>query len=137
MAALSGITAVRPTINTIFASNPIWGETVAVGESVYQDTVTAKWFKGDSNASATTAAAKGIAMTPGVADGYGVVATGGNVILVGATVAVGMLYCVGATPGTIVPYTDLTTGDYVTLLGAGATSTQLNMLVNAFGVAKP
>jgi hypothetical protein len=137
MAALSGITAVRPTISTTLSANQIYGETIAAGQSIYQDSTTAKWLLADSNASSTTAAAKGIAVTPGVLDGYGLVATGGNIILVGTTATVGMVYLVGATPGSIVPHGDLTTGDYVTILGVASSTTQLNLSLSASGIVKP
>ena len=137
MAALSSITAVRPTINTTFASLPIYGATVAAGQPVYQDSSDSKWKLADSNASVTTAAAKGVAMTPGVADGYGIVATGGSVVLVGTTMTVGTTYNVGSTAGSIVPNADLTTGDYVTTLGTASTATQLDLAINATGIVKP
>jgi hypothetical protein len=137
MAALSGITAVRPTINTTFASLPIYGATIAAGQSVYKDSADSQWKLADSNASATTAAAKGIAVTPGVSGSYGIVATGGSIILVGTTAVVGTTYNVGATAGTIVPNADLTSGDYVTTLGTASTSTQLDLAISATGIVKP
>lgn len=137
MAALTGITAVRPTINTTFAATPIYGATVAVGQCLYQDATDSQWKLADSNASATIAAAKGIAVTPGVSGGYGIVATGGSIILVGTTAVVGTTYNVGATAGTIVPNADLTTGDYVTTLGVASSSTQLDLAISASGIAKP
>ena len=85
----------------------------------------------------TTAAAKGIALTPGVADGYGIVATGGSIVLVGTTMTVGTTYNVGSTAGSIVPNADLTTGDYVTTLGTASSATQLDLAINATGIVKP
>jgi hypothetical protein len=137
LAALSGITAVRPTNNTTFASLPRYGATISAGQSVYQDSADSKWKPADANASATTAAAKGIAVTPGVDGGYGIVATGGGVILVGATMVVGTTYNVGSVTGSIVPNADLATGDYVTTLGVASTSTQLDLSIKATGIVKP
>lgn len=137
MAALSTITAVRPTINTTYATAPIYGATIAAGQSVYQDPADSKWKLADSNASVTTAAAKGIALTPGVADGYGIVATAGSVVLVGTTMTVGTIYTVGSTAGSIVPNSDLTTGDYVTTLGTASSATQLDLAITATGIIKP
>ena len=139
MAALSGITAVRPTSTTILATRGpvIYGSTNSAGQSAYLDSADSKYKLADSNASAATAAAVGIFVTPGVDTGYGYVATGGSIILVGTTMVVGTVYCVGATPGDIVPISDLTTGDRTTILGTAATATQLDLAIKASGIVKP
>jgi hypothetical protein len=139
MAALSGITAVRPTSTTILATRGpvIYGSTNSAGQSAYLDAADSKYKLADSNASAATAAAVGIFVTPGVDTGYGYVATGGSIILVGTTMVVGTVYCVGATPGDIVPISDLTTGDRTTILGTAATATQLDLSIKASGIVKP
>lgn len=136
MAALSGITAVRPTSTTVYR-NVLYGATISVGQSLYLDVADNEHKLADSNASASTAAAKGIAITPGVDAGYGLMATGGSVVLVGTTMVVGETYYVGATAGTIIPSADLTTGDYVTRLGTASTTTQLNLDISATGIVKP
>jgi hypothetical protein len=133
MPALGSITAVRPTSNTVI-SLVQYGATIAAGQSVYLDASDSKYKLADSNASAATAAVKGVAVTPGIDGGYGYVATGGNIILVGTTMAVGETYHVGATAGTIVPDADLTTGDYVSRIGTGASATQLDLSIKATGV---
>lgn len=133
MAALGSITAVRPTSNTV-SSLVQYGATISAGQPVYLDAADSKYKLTDSNASAATAAVKGIAMTPGVDAGYGYVATGGSIILVGTTMAVGESYYVGATAGTIVPDADLTTGDYVSRIGTGASATQLDLSIKATGI---
>lgn len=133
MAALGSITAVRPTSNTI-VSLVQYGATISAGQSVYLDAADSKYKLADSNASSATAAIKGVAVTPGVDGGYGYVATGGSIILVGTTMAVGETYYVGATAGTIVPDGDLTTNDYVSRIGTGASATQLDLSVKATGI---
>jgi hypothetical protein len=139
MAAVSGITAIRPTSNTTIASRGpvLYGSTNSAGQSAYFDVADSKYKLADSNASAAIAAAVGIFVTPGVDTGYGYVATGGSIILVGTTMVVGTVYCVGATPGSIVPISDLTTGDYSTILGTAATTTQLDLAIKATGIVKP
>ena len=134
MPALSGITAVRPTITTVVIGPVLYGATIAAGQSVYLDAADGKYKLADSNASAATAAIKGVAVTPGVDAGYGYVATSGSVILVGTTMTVGETYYVGATAGTIVPDGDLTTGDYISRIGTGASATQLNLDLSATGI---
>lgn len=134
MADLSGITAVRPTANTQ-TKIVQYNATVAVGQSLVKSGT--KYVLADANASSALAAAEGIAMTPGVADGYGIIATGGNVILVGATMTAGETYLVSRTAGGIMPNADRANPDYVTRLGTAATTTQLNLAVQATGIQVP
>ena len=133
MAALTGITAVRATSNTI-TEKVAYGATIASGVPLYQDSSDGQYKITDANASAATAAAKGIAITPGVDDGYGLIAKAGSIILVGTTMAVGTTYCVGPTAGEIIPTADLATGDIVTILGTAATATQLDLNIKATGI---
>lgn len=135
MAALTGITAVRPTGNTQFR-NVLYGGTIAAGIPVYLDTADNEHKATDANLSATTAKAVGITMTPGVDAGYGIIATGGSIILVGTTMAVGTSYYSGPTAGEIIPHADLTTGDIVTLLGTASSATQLDLNITATGITK-
>lgn len=133
MAALSGITAIRPTANTV-TEKVVYGATISVSQPLYLDSTDGEHKIADANFSATTAKAKGLAITPGVDAGYGLIATKGSVILVGTTMAVGTSYYVGPTPGEIIPSADLTTGDIVTLLGTAASATQLDLDINATGI---
>lgn len=135
MAALSGITAVRPTANT-GTRIVLYGATISPGHPLYVDSADSEHKLADANASAITAAAKFIAMTPGVDTGYGVVAVSGSIILVGTTMVVGETYYVGPTAGEIIPGSDLTTGYYVTRLGTATTATQLDLAIKATGVAR-
>lgn len=134
MAALTGITAVRPTSNTVLTGPVLYGATIAAGQSVYLDASDSKYKLCDCNLSASAAAIKGVAVTPGVLDGYGYIATGGNVILVGTTMAVGETYYAGGTAGTIIPDGDLTTGDYVSRIGTAASTTELDLAIKATGI---
>jgi 3D (Asp-Asp-Asp) domain-containing protein len=134
MADLSGITAVRPTANTTLR-NVQYGGTVAVGQPVALSS--GKYMVADANASAASAAAAGIAMTPGVTDGYGVVAFDGSIILVGTTMTVGETYLVSDTAGGIMPNADRSSGDYITRLGTASTTTQLDLAIQATGIQVP
>lgn len=136
MPALASITAVRPTDDTSVRV-VMYGATIAPGQSLYLDSATNKYRLADSNLSQSAAAARAIAITPGVDGGYGVVAESGSIILVGTTMDVAETYYVGATAGTIIPDADLTTGDYVTRLGTAKTSTQLLLSIQATGVVHP
>lgn len=137
MAALTGITAVRPT-STTRTKRVVYGETVAAGQSVYLDTADNKWKLLDVNAASALVAGSagiGVAMTPGIATGYGDVAYTGSIILVGTTAAVGTTYFGGQTAGTFVPHADLTTADYVTRLGTAETTTQILLALEATGIS--
>jgi hypothetical protein len=139
MADLSSITAVRPTATTT-KIDATYGATIAAGQSVYKDTADGdKWKLADADNTTVTAGSGGvgIAMTPGVDDGKGIIATGGSVILVGTTMAVGTTYIVSDTPGGIKPTADAASGDNVTLLGNAATTTQLDITAVATGNQVP
>lgn len=132
MAALSSITAVRPTSNTKLRI-VAYGATISAGQPLYEDSADGEWKLADNDVPAT-AQVKGIAVTPGVDGGFGVVATGGDIVLVGTTMAIGETYYAGSTPGEIVPDGDLTTGDYVTRLGTASSATLLKLAIQATGV---
>ena len=76
-------------------------------------------------------------MTPGVTDGYGIMATGGQIIFVGTTMVVGETYLVSPTAGGIMPNVDRATGAYVTRLGTAATTTQLDLSIKATEIQVP
>lgn len=133
MAALTGITAVRPTVTTKTAL-VIYGATIAAGQTLYLDSSDNKYKLADSNASAATATLKAIAITPGIDGGYGLVAISGSITLVGTTMLVGETYHLGATAGTIVPDADLTTADYVSRVGVASSATQILLAIEATGI---
>lgn len=131
MSDLASITAVRPTANTTTRIVQ-YGATIAVGQPVVLSGT--KYVLADADASAALAAATAIAMTPGVDTGYGIVATGGSIILVGTTMTVGETYIASDTAGGIKPNTDRATGDFVTKLGTAASATQLDLGIQATGI---
>lgn len=132
MAALSGITAVRSTSNTVTQNVP-YGATLGVAVPVYLDSTVSKHKATDANLSAVAAAAKGITITPGIDGGYGLIAIKGSIILVGTTMAVGTTYYCGPTAGEIIPAGDLGTGDNVTRLGTASSATQLDLDIKVTG----
>lgn len=136
MAALTGITAVRPTANTT-VEKVVYGATITVGQSLYRVAADGEYSPSDANLSAAAATAVGIAITPGIDAGYGLIAKAGAIILVGTTMVVGTNYYAGPTAGEIIPEGDLATGSYVTRLGTASTSTQLELSIVATGVVRP
>lgn len=132
MADVSGITAVRVTSDTV-TSKVTYGATIAAGNTVYLDTTDNEYKLGDANDTATTATVTGIAITPGVDNGYGLIATGGSIYLVGATLAVGQAYVASANAGNIAPESDITSGQYLTHLGYATDANTLQLAIKATG----
>lgn len=134
MAALTGITAVRPTSTTKTAL-VLYGATISAGQPLYLDSSDNKYKIADANVSTAIAAVKAISITPGVDTGYGLVAVSGSIILVGATGGVvGQPYVVSATAGSITEHNDLTTGQYVSKIGTLSTSTEMVLSLEATGI---
>jgi hypothetical protein len=134
MADLSSIKAVRTTALTQVQTVQ-YGATIAAGQPIVKSGT--KYVLADANASAALAAAAGIAITPGVDNGYGLMAFGGSIVLVGTTMVVGETYLVSDTAGGIMPNSDRSTGDYVTRLGTASSATQLDLAIQATGIQVP
>lgn len=111
------------------------GEAITQGQPVYLAS-DGKYYQTDANDTAVKAQAKGIAISPAALDGYFLMANDGLINL-GATLAVGQVYCVSATKGAIAPYGDLTTNDYVTILGVATTTALMDIDILISGVQKP
>ena len=111
------------------------GETITQGMPVYLAS-DGKYYQTDANDTAVKAQAKGIAVSPAATDGYFLMAVDGLINL-GATLAVGQIYCVSATKGAIAPYGDLTTNDFVTILGIATTTALMDINIVISGVQKP
>lgn len=111
------------------------GESITQGMPVYLAS-DGKYYQTDANDTAVKAQAKGIAVSPAATDGYFLMAVDGLVNL-GATLAVGQIYVVSATKGAIAPYGDLTTNDYVTILGIATTTALMDINLLVSGVQKP
>lgn len=136
MADLTSITAVRPTANTI-TRVVSYGATIAAGNPLYLDPADGEYKLSDADLSEAAAGATAIAITPGVDGGLGIVATGGSIILVGTTMAVGTVYITSDTAGGIRPVADVDSGDWVTILGTAASATQLDLAITVTGNQVP
>lgn len=132
MADVSGITDVRITSDTTY-SKVTYGATIAPGDTLYLDTTDNEYKLADANGSATTATVAGIALTEGVDGGFGLMATGGSIYLVGATLSVGQAYVLSATAGNIAPESDLIANDYVSHLGYATTANILQLSIKNTG----
>lgn len=103
------------------------GEAITRGEPVYKDSSDSNEYK-LAAATSTASNCYGIAMAD-AADGQPLpVCTkdpGG--LTIGSTVVVGTVYVVSATAGGIAPIADMTTGDYVCVLGVADTTSTIKL----------
>lgn len=133
MAAITPPTDVR-TSGEVRSQLVQYGSTVTFGSPLYLDTADNKYKLCDSNVSLTTASIKGIALTPGVDTGYGLMATAGILTLTGSTLVVGRSYFIGQTAGSIIPAADLATGDWVSRIGTAYSATQMLLSLEATNI---
>jgi hypothetical protein len=112
------------------------GATVTAGQTCYLDSSDNKYKLADADASAATAAVKGLAMH-GASDGQPIRLAIGGTIDPGFTAAVGTIYVQSGTAGGIAPVTDLATGDFTTIIGVGISASSLKLLMINSGVQVP
>lgn len=133
MAALT-ITAsnVIPVAGYQFKTLPA-AAAITIGQSLYVNS-SDQWALADADALAT-AACTGISLTQAAAANQPVRAiTGGNLGL-GAILTVGIPYVAHTTAGGIGPYSDLSSGDFPTLIGWPTTTSDLKLVFAASPVA--
>lgn len=109
-----------------------YAEPIDQGETVYFGGDGKAW-KGD-NVNAEKSKVKGIALTPNIADGYGLIAIGGTIDL-GTTLSVGQTYSQASTEGKIELESDVASTEFVTTLGVAISTALLKIGINASGVA--
>lgn len=100
-----------------------YGETVLKGELVYKKSADGLFWKADADTLASSIVA-GLALVGGAANAIGIIATHGPVSL-GAVMTAGTEYYLSLTSGKICPRADITTGDYLTRIGAASTTSVL------------
>jgi hypothetical protein len=137
MAALSGITAARPGSASTVIRVVAYGATISAGNPVYLDSADSTYKLCDANLSLAAAAIVGIALTPGLSGGFGVIATSGSVFLVGTTMTVSETYLAGPTAGELIPIGDLASGSYNSRAGEASTANLLALSIKATGIQKP
>lgn len=108
---------------------------ITAGQAIYKDTSgTSDVMRlADADASATTAAVKGIALHA-CAAGQPITYQIDGDITIGATPTVGQVYVLSATAGGIAPVSDLTANWYTSIIGVGKSSTVLKLGLNPTGV---
>lgn len=116
------------------------GETITAGMAVYLKTSDSRWWKAQADGTAAESGSGtqlGVALC-GASAGQPIVVdiADANGITIGGTVAVGTVYVVSATAGGICPEADITSGQYLTIIGVGSTTSAIKMLAGgATGIA--
>jgi hypothetical protein len=112
------------------------GAAITAGQVVYKDASDAGKFKLADNDSATAAVRSpyGIALH-GAASGQPLTVLKSGPITIGATTAVGVVYCLSSTAGGICPNADIATGDYNTIVGIGTSTTVIDVNFQEAGAA--
>lgn len=136
MADLS-VTAASVVTSSGNALDGTAGATITAGQVLYVDTADSNKLKlAQADGTALQATVAGIALH-GAASGQPIRYQATGTINVGATLTVGQVYVVSATAGSIAPYSDLTSSDYVSVLGVATTAAILSMQIQNSGVEKP
>jgi hypothetical protein len=117
-----------------------YGEAVTQGQPLYRAT-DGKWYRTDANDGVAKAAVGAIALTPGATNAFGLVALpaatpGQSLVNLGATLAVGMPYAVSANVGGIAPIGDITSTQFVSIIGIATTTALLDFQPSISNTAK-
>jgi hypothetical protein len=112
------------------------GAAITAGQVVYKDASDSDKFKLADNDSATAAVRSpyGIALH-GAASGQPLTVLLAGPITIGATTAVGTVYCLSSTAGGICPSADIATGDYNTIVGIGTSTSVIDVKFHSAGAA--
>lgn len=113
------------------------GATITAGQPLYKDSTDGYRLKPAIGTSVAASACVGVSLH-GASDEQPIEYTTEGPYTAGATLTVGQTYVVSASAaGGIAPISDLTTGNYPTILGVATTAAVLKLKINASGVAKP
>lgn len=115
-------------------TNRTYGEAVTPVMPVYQ--LSGQYLKADCTSSGK-AEVRGLTLINGDLDGPSILVPNGSKLDLGAVLTQGLPYYVGATAGTLVPYTDLVSGNYVTRVGFAESSSILRVDIDITGITVP
>jgi hypothetical protein len=117
--------------------NGVAGATITQGQVVYRDATSSKYGLADcDSATAGVRDAYGIALNS-ASDGQPQQVLRSGDITIGAALAVGAAYYLGATAGEIVPYADLVEDDYIVFIGVAKSTSVLSVSINNTGAQAP
>jgi hypothetical protein len=116
----------------------VFGEGVTEGQFVYRKASDGKYWLADTNVALhSESGAYGVVLTPASADGRGLIATAGSVVM-GATLVLGEYYQASSTAGALAPAADFAsagTPRYQILAGIATSTTELRVAPQYTGVA--
>jgi hypothetical protein len=136
MADITGITAIRNT-DTTRKEDVTAGVVCSVGDIVYPDTTNEGKYALAVNSSEAAAEARGICLQPAVADGPLSIATGGNVVLVGASMSIQYGLVLSDTAKQMKPDADLASNEWVTAIGRPVSTTEIKLSFQPLRVQVP
>jgi hypothetical protein len=93
------------------------GETITAGQALYLKAADSRLWKAQCDSAAAEAVAVGIALHASLAGQPLAYAKTDSVINIGGTTSKATTYCVGAAAGGVAPQADLTSGQYISVLG--------------------
>lgn len=114
------------------------GETITAGQVVYLKAADSRWWKSQCDGTAAESGSgvlRGIALNGGAAGQPAAVQEAGDIVI-GATVTVGLEYYLSSTAGGICPIADLSSTNYLHIVGYGVSSTVVRLLMHASGIQK-
>lgn len=100
-----------------------------------------KYYQCDANDGVAKAECAAIALTPGTTDAWGLAALpssvpGRSLVNLGATLTVGTVYGISATKGAIAPIADITSTQFVTVIGIATTTALIDFQTSISNTAK-
>lgn len=130
MAALSITASQVAYVSGPKSSDQIAGEALVAGAAVYYDTSSGKWKNAQCDGTAAEAGADGLGLALATADAAGArlsIARAGSVVTLGAGAApaAGVIYCPGATAGSLIPSADIASTNKVSVVALGIGSNQV------------
>lgn len=131
MADLAPTAASVVKTNTTTIGTGYYGETITAGMTLYKKTSDGLYYKADANVTTAEAECVGIALNGGSAGQPASFATGGSVTLGTVTGgAAGLVVVVSATAGGLAPDADISSGQYLSLVGVMTSATVLKLSLN-------
>lgn len=122
------------TSSTLWALG-VAGATITAGQPVYRDATAGNKLKPADADVLATSLAVGIALH-GASDGQPLQYATGGTLTFNAVLTAGTVYVASTNPGGIAPVADMASGDFVTILGIGTSTTVLKIGIIQSAVAK-
>jgi len=113
----------------------IAGATITAGQSLYKEASTGQLKLADADsATAEVRVLEGIALH-GASAGQPIQYQVAGDITIGGTVVTGTIYALGETAGGIIPSADLSSGEYVSIVGVAISASVIRLGIKSYGAA--